>query len=187
MDVNYERSNNQNNVIDMWHSLWFQPWEGGGLLCWVCSKWQNTETKREKKTERGKTPPFLCYCSELTTVIFSLPPPFSPFSSTSPSLPPLSPLLSLLPFFSLHIHNLLQLLWVRAYRLWLLVIVPFILKVSTSKSSWGLCRLQWIIWEQCSTNRNLSVHVTYYILLCHWTESHHTRHCCILFLKKYSP
>lgn len=156
--------------------------EAGGLPCWVYSKSQKTETKREE-TERGKAQPFLCYWSELTSVISSLPPPSSSFPSTSPPFPPLSPLPPLLPF--LCVHNLLQLPWVRAYRLWLLVSAPFILKISTSKLSWGLCRLQWIIWEQCSINRNLSAHVTYYISICHRTESHHTWHCCVLFMEKY--
>lgn len=124
------------------------------------------QRRKGRKGQREAKHSLSCYCSELTTVISSLPPPSSTFPSpffpsTFPPFPTLSPLPSLLPFLSLHVHNSLQRPWVRAYRLWLLVSAPFILKISTLKLSWGLCRLQWIIWGQCSPNRNLSVHVTH--------------------------
>lgn len=188
MDVNYERSDNQNNVIDMWHSLRFQPWEGGGWKVTMLSLFQVTEDrdeKREEDRERQNTA-FPLLLLRADHCYFLLPSSVLPFLLHFPTpsfslSPPLTPALLLSPhskFASTSLSQSLQIMTFGECTLYT--------KISTSKSSWGLCQLQWIIWEQCSTNRNLSVHVTYYILLCHRTESHHTWHCCILFLGKYS-
>lgn len=188
MDVNYESNNNQNNVKNLWHKPCnSSPWkaEAGRLLCWVYPRLQTTETKREREEEREAKHSlyFVTWRSQPLLFPPSLlcvppPPPLFPVSSPSPSC---------LPFLSLHVNNSTQFPWVRASKLWILARAPFILKISNSKLWWRLLRILWIIWEQCSTNRNLSLCVTCYIVIWNRTESHHTWHCYIIVLENNSP